>query len=348
MIDAIASRAMGVQPQASAQPVPPPAAAPAAPPPAAAAPAKETAQGQAATQGAPKTEDDRMSADAILYEVEFGEGDKRKLTPQQIKSTFERYSALNYKNAQYKPITDLVDQIMNENPGATPAQVRAQIEAVMRANASNPQMGQQKPGTAGMPEPKGGQTNEDIDAAMKAWEEENAASLPPGYRDFMKGTKDQGELIKGMQAQMTQMARMLQVVLGQSQGVAMAAKEGMNQGQNMQVNAVRRTIATNIDRVQQALQLPDEAAQDFMTFAAERGFTMEDFVDPQLTMKVMSDFKNTKDSPEMERMRAIAARRQAYTGSLGPAPSGGAVPEPQGGTTFDKFASNILAQKGIG
>ena len=33
---------------------------------------------------------------------------------------------------------------------------------------------------------------------------------------------------------------------------------------------------------------------------------MEDFVDPQMTIRVMQDFKNNMDSPEMERMRAIA------------------------------------------
>jgi hypothetical protein len=85
-----------------------------------------------------------------------------------------------------------------------------------------------------------------------------------------------------------------------------------------------------------------------MMFAAERGFTMEDFVDPQMTIRVMQDFKNNMDSPEMERMRAIAQRRQAFTGSLGSTPA--AAPsnaEPAGESTFDSLASKIMSRKGI-
>ena len=85
-----------------------------------------------------------------------------------------------------------------------------------------------------------------------------------------------------------------------------------------------------------------------MMFAAERGFTMEDFVDPQMTIRVMQDFKNNMDSPEMERMRAIAQRRQAFTGSLGSTPA--AVPsnaEPAGESTFDSLASKIMNRKGL-
>ena len=51
-------------------------------------------------------------------------------------------------------------------------------------------------------------------------------------------------------------------------------------------------------------------------FAAERGYTMEDFADPQLTIKVMTDYKNNKSSPEMARLE-IMGKRQAFTGSVG-------------------------------
>jgi hypothetical protein len=60
-----------------------------------------------------------------------------------------------------------------------------------------------------------------------------------------------------------------------------------------------------------------------MVFAAERGFTMEDFVDPQLTMKVVSDFKNNMNGPELERLKAVAAKRQAFTASIGTSPNAG-------------------------
>ena len=112
------------------------------------------------------------------------------------------------------------------------------------------------------------------------------------------------------------------------------------------MTAVRQQIANNLDRTQQALGLPDDKADDFMTFFAERGFTQEDFIDPQLTLKVMQDFKNNMDSPEMERMRGIAQRRQSYTGSLGSTPSaGGMDTQPQGDSTFDKMSAAIMSKE---
>ena len=170
---------------------------------------------------------------------------------------------------------------------------------------------------------KSGQYNKDaalnaneMEASLSKWEEENAATLPPGYKEMMLATS-QGN--QGMQNQVARLEQMLKMVLAQSQGNVDAARQGMEGAQKQQINAVRQQIANNIDRVQAALGLPDDKADDFMMFAAERGFTMEDFVDPQMTIRVMQDFKNNMDSPEMERMRAIAQRRQAFTGSLGSA-----------------------------
>lgn len=341
MIDQIASQRMGVQPQ---QP-------PAQPQPGQDAPKKDTAEDSAAAKGSPETEGDKMDADAVLYEIEFGEGDKRKLTPQQIKSTIERYSQLNYKHAQLKPVTDLVEQIMRENPNMSPAQLRKEMEAVYKGQQHNPTMGgQQRPGD-GKPaegQPKGPQ---DIEADLKRWEEENAASLPPGYKEFMLGQQNTGQTMAQMQQQLAQTQRMLQQVLAQSQGVADAAKAGVQQGANAQTQAARRAIANNIDRVQAALQLPDDKAEDFMVFAAERGFTLEDFIDPQLTIRVMKDFKANLDSPEMDRLRQMAKRRQAFTGSLGSSPAADGAPAssaPQGDPTFDKLASHVAARRGIG
>ena len=336
MVDNIASKQMGVDPQ-QAQAAPQ-----------AAAPQKEekkdSAEGKVAEKGSPETEGDKMAADAVIYEIEFGENDSRKLTPQQIKSTFERYSALNYKNAQYKPVMDLVEQIMRENPGMNSRQMAETMQNIYKAQASNPTLGNTQGEKSGEYKKEG--ESGDLEGMLKKWEDENAASLPPGYKDMLVGNN---QSMAQMQQQLAQTQQMLQAVLAQSQGVADAAKQGVQQGQNQQANAVRQQIANNIDRVQQALKLPDDKANDFMVFAAERGYTMEDFVDPSLTIKVMQDFKNNMDSPEMERMRGIAQRRQAFTGSLGSTPSA----SPAGGdagqsSTFDNFAAQAMAKKGIG
>ena len=44
-----------------------------------------------------------------------------------------------------------------------------------------------------------------------------------------------------------------------------------------------QSIANNLDQAQAALRLPDDKGNDFMIFAAERGFTLEDFADQTLT-----------------------------------------------------------------
>ena len=66
LIDQIASNRMGVDPQQQA--------------PAKEEEPKETAEEKAVEEGSPDTEGDKMDMDAILYEIDFGDGDMRKLT----------------------------------------------------------------------------------------------------------------------------------------------------------------------------------------------------------------------------------------------------------------------------
>lgn len=339
MVDGIAAKRMGVAPAEAAQAAPAPA-------PAKEAPREESTQGKAAAKGSPETEGDKIGAEAVLYEIEFGEGDKRSLTPQQIKSTFDRYSAMNYKNAQYKPVMDLIERHMQQS-GENPKQMAERMTAMQKAQQSNPQMGNTEGDRSGPPYEKAAQKG-DFDATLTKWEEENAASLPPGYRDMMVNSQAQAQ---SQQGEIAQMKQMLAQVLAQSQGNVQAAKEGMEHGQTKQVSAIRQQISNNIDRAQQALKLPDEKAQDFMVFAAERGFTMEDFADLQLTAKVMTDFKNNMDGPEMQRMRDIATRRQAFTGSLGSTPAASGAVEgvtPPEGDRFAAFTQNAMDKRNMG
>ena len=342
MLEAIASKQLGAAPAAAAPP-PQPGAPP--PQPQQRQPSPEEA---AATKAAPTTEADQMAKPAVVYEVEFTENDKRKLTPEQIKSTFERYSALNYRNAQLAPVHNVLAKIMQENPGMDPNGLAQKMEAIYKAQASNPTMGQQSPQQQRQQQPTDatpGQSNMDIEAQLAQWEKENAASLPPGYKDMISGTK--GELGQ-IKSQLAQTQQMLAAVLGQSQGVAEAARAGMQQSRQDGMQAVKQQIANNIDRAQQALQLQDDAAQDFMTFSSERGYSLEDFADPMLVFRVMADFRNNMNSPEMERLKAIASRRQAYTGSLSAAsPSSGPGGQSMSPTPFDQFADKIMSQKGF-
>jgi len=305
----------------------------------------------AVTKASPTDEGDRSGQSPVVYEIPMGDK-TRKMTPEQISSTLGRYADLNHKHAQYRPVLDVVEQFRAQNPNLSAQEITQRLASVLKANEKNPTMGQQtqgsdgKPGD-GVPQDAKGKSADDIEAELARWEKDNAASLPPGYRDFLKG--DTQSKMSAMEAQLNQMARAMQVVLAQAGGTADAARQSMGDAQSQKSRAIQQQIANNIDRVQQALALPDEKANDFMVFAAERGYTMEDFVDPGLTVKVMQDFKNQMDSPEMARLRSIAERRQAYTGSMGGSPGaqGASTTPPAAATPFDGLLQHVMSQKGM-
>ena len=278
-----------------------------------------------------------------------GNKKKRELTPNQIKSTFERYSALNHKNAVYKPITDVIDQYMRTNPGVSTKQIAEQLANISKAGESNPTMGNTKGDKPGVYEKDTALKSGDVEASLKKWEEDNAVTLPPGFRDMMNMSAQGNSNVGAMQQELAQVKNMLRQVVAQSAGMADAAKAGFQSGENAQISAAKQTIANNLDRVQQALGLADGDAQEFQMFAAERGYTMEDFADPQLTIKVMTDYKNNKSSPEMARLRDIMGKRQAFTGSVGQtanADVGAGASEQSSPSTFDRFTNNVMTQKG--
>jgi len=228
-IDAIASKAMGVP---SAMPGVPPAQDPANiprsgnPAPKAKPVAKETAEDAANEQAAPRTEDDKMSENPVLYEVAFGENDKRKLTPEQIAATFQRYSSLNHQNAQMKPVNDVIQAMMKANPGATPGQVAEGLIAMARSSKGVPNtFGAKEDAASPNKESSGPKTNEQVEAELSKWEQDNAASLPPGYKDFMLAQTTGAQSSQQMASEMAQMRQVMAAVLQRSQGVADAAKD---------------------------------------------------------------------------------------------------------------------------
>lgn len=357
LIDAIASRQMGVPPQgnaaaaATASPAAMPPGAGAPPPPAGPGPgappnpnaAPPTAQEQAASAGAPQDEGSKSQADAVLYEIEFGPNQMRKLTPEQIKSTFDRYSALNFEHAQMKPVLEAAKAIMGQHKIDPIQFAQAMIETAKRGGDGPATFGETQASNRGPETTAKDLPADSFESKLKRWEEENAASLPPGYKEMMLSQVQS-------QRQMQQMMQMMQDVMSKSAGVADAAKAMNDVGRDSRVQAIRQTIGNNVDRAQAALQLPDSAAQDFMVYASERGYTLEDFADPQLTYKVMQDFRNNMNSPEMERLRSMAQRRQAFTGSLGstPAAGGAAAGGEAPPTTFDKLVSSAMTSRYAG
>lgn len=291
-------------------------AEPPAPAPGAAAPAEgetPTVSEQATELASPKTEGDISEQDSVIYDVDFN-GKKRQLTPQQIASTFDRYANMNHRwqteVAPLAPIMEFAKGIL-ANAQANGQSISPQDLAAFLQEAAQRHSTSSFGGDQTGAQPPAATTNGEDPFAK--WEEDNAVSLPPGFRES-------NQKINNLEQQLNQTNQLLMAILQRQQGVAQAAQGQAQTAQNDRVQAVRQTIANNLNLAQQQAGLPDEAEQDFFNFASARGYTIEDFIDPQLTMAVVTDFKNNMNSPEMERLRAIAQRRQSYTGSMQSAP----------------------------
>lgn len=303
------------------------------------APAEDaTPQEQAAQVASPQTEGDKTQEAAVMYKVKMGDKE-RTLTPQQISSTFERYRDLNHKQAQMKPVMDLAEKMMQAGniDGGTAAKL---MEASMQAYTKNAQMGRNRPAQENVaapeqPSPNAQQPN--LDAEFKKYEDENAISLPPGYR----------EAAARLNAMEQRLGQGMQMLNQMTQRMGQQAQQGIQSAQQAQgdrMQAVEQTIRNNLDRAQQAAGLPDEAVTDFQTYAGERGYTAEDFADSALTMKVVQDFANERNTPEFQRLKDMSSRRQAFLQTQQGSPAAPAA-KPTGDDTMARMAAKALAER---
>ena len=168
---------------------------------------KPTTQETAQKVGSPETEGDRSQMEAVMYEIEVN-GNKRNLTPQQISSTLERYSSLNHQHAQMKPVIELAKQLMQGTKGDA-NQAAGLITKALRAMTKNTELGrateQKQAGTA-TPQTKA-TMQQSMEEALAKYEEDNAITLPPGYREQMMKL---GQMEQMMGKQMQAMNSILQ------------------------------------------------------------------------------------------------------------------------------------------
>ena len=290
---------------------------------------KPTTAEQASKVGSPQTEGDKQQQEAVMYAVDMG-GQKRNLTPQQISGTFERYRDLNHKNAQMAPINKLAEGLMNRPDGKTytPEQVAKFLDAAAKSMTKNATLGREQrnpqAGVAqGRPPQQPSQPQRNMKDEFAKYEDENAITLPPGYREA-------GERMARMEQQMAAQNAAMQNMMRTAQAGAQKGVNAAQQAQGDRATAIRQTISNNLNRAQKDAGLADGDAQQFMAYAGERGYTAEDFADAGLTNMVVNDFKNQRNSPEFARLQEMATRRQAYLKS--PSPSGGASQSPQANT----------------
>jgi hypothetical protein len=289
--------------------------------------AKETVSEEVSKSASPQTEDDKSKMAGVVYEIEFGKDDKRKLNDTQIKSTFERYGKLNEKHAKVKPAMELVENLM-KNKGMDAAGIKDYLENASKAFEKNPVMGNTDNPKNVKADNKMAiasddmKTPDEVEKMFSKYEEENSIELPPGYREQFSETAKLRDTIEKQNAMITQL-------VDASRGMADNAAKQVEGVEAQGADNMKQQIGMNLNQAQQANGLSDEDANDFMVFAAERGYTMEDFIDPNLTQQVVADFANAKSTPEMARLKDISNRRNAISGSIGSSPSvesGAAVP----------------------
>ena len=231
----------------------------------------------------PKTEaDNSMDESVTMIKVDFGNGDVRDLSSNQIKETFNRYKDANYKLMQNKPMQPAMDFIQSIVNGASKngQQVGAEdvvqfLQAASQAYIKNPTMGAQKdptPDRQGTPVTNMANLETEFEDQIKRWEEENAVSLPPMFREGFKTI----QALQNDNANMRQTMNQFLASAGQiNQDAAQTAVAAEQQAQD----AYRQTAANNLNEIQAKYKLPDSESDDFFTFAYERGFTQEDFID---------------------------------------------------------------------
>lgn len=255
---------------------------------------------------------------ALLYKIKIGD-QERELNPQQISSTFERYRDLNFQNQQHSNLHKATELAIKAGLVKDPDDAARMMLNMMKGQA-------EKPATFGSDQANAQSTQPPASDALSKWEEENAASLPPGYRE-------QQTMMQQLMQSQQQTQQMLQQMMAHGQGITSQATDQLTQAKGQRDMAIKQKIANNLEGLSQQLGLGADHGKDFMMFAGERGYTLDDFVDPQLAQRVMTDFKQSLDTPELERMRAIAQRRQAFTGThapVGGSQGGAPAAEPTG------------------
>jgi len=324
---------------------------------------KPTTAEQVQTKVSPETEGSKSKDSPFEFlEVDLGNGNKEAYTPEQVQGIASRYRDLNYQHqTKIAPIKGSVEllntlreQAKAEGHDLNDEALTQLLQASLQAYAHNPEMGaqaMQNPQPNQTPErvnqtvetQTGNQSGQNLEAEMAEWEQTNAVTLPPMYKQAMANSKN-------LEDQVQQLTQLVQGMATAGQQTSQVANQQLQQAQATNADAGKQQIINNLQRAQNEFQFPDEAEKDFMTFTQTRGYDTWDLLDYNLVRTLATDFKNVQAGPELERLRGIAERRQAFTGNLAPAPGADntnppAVDEQQ--TDIDAMTDTIMKQKNM-
>lgn len=362
LIDAIAAQQLGAPQQAAPAATDPAAAVAAAQQQPQAQPKPEdqpTAQEQATQQMAPTTQSGKEPFD--FFEVDMGDGNKRQYTPEQIRGIVNRYSGLNYKHqTEVAPIQQSVgilnklrEQASISGQELSDDQMAQLLETALTAYSKNPTIGnntvqppadQTRKDVPVESQVSSAASNQDIESMMAEWEQQNAVSLPPFYKDAIREHQAMGGKLQNLEALVQQMAQAgAQATQTASQQMAQVGKD--------RNEVLKQRLVNNLDRVQQELSLPNEAANDFLAFVQGRGYDLPELLDYSLAKTLANDFKNNMQAPELERFRQIHEKRQAFTGNTAPSAGAGGAPQQAAADPdaafIDEMSGNIMKQRNM-
>ncbi len=285
-----------------------------------------TAQEKATADVAPKTEGDKSKAEPFEF---FDAGNGKVYTPEQLRGIASRYSDLNFRHqTEVAPnakslafLNQLKQQAAAEGHTIDDDTMASILEAALTAYSSNPTIG-----NTGKPAPQNGNparqdvavqtqtgTATDMETQLQQWEQQNAVSLPPMYKDAIAKTGS-------LEQQIADLTAMVQGLTKTGAQTAQVAGEQLAQAQAAKSDAGKQQVVNNLNRIQTEFQFPDEAEQDFMAFVQGRGYDVWELMDYNLAKTLATDFKNNQQAPDLERFRAMAQKRQAFTGNLSPSP----------------------------
>lgn len=352
IISQIAGQKLGAAPAPAGAPPADPAmqqgqapAAPPAPPKADPAPTNmEMAQAKVAP-----TDPAKQDASKDVQFVKLGD---REYTDAQLMRMMDSYKKVNYEHQTNKPIMQVVKQMMEQAKAAghdaKPEEMASLVQAAMDAFIKNPQMGgkDERPNEVKQTAQQSTSSNEDVDASLADWAKKNAVDIPPGLMETMSGTKAMSKKMDDM------MAMFKQVIEGglAGQTATQQATQQTQQAQAVKADAGTQLIANNLNNAfQQAGLSPDpQTRADFRMFAAQRGYDFPDFMDAEMTATVVADYKANKDAPEINRLREIASKRQAFTGMMDGTPAGGnGSPAPAGDPMLAQLVNSTMQRKNM-
>ena len=338
LIQSLSADKMGLPPVAAPEAVTNPPAAPNKD-------SKETPQEAATAALSPKTENTTAKQDPF----EFFEVDGNAYTPEQIKGMVSRYKGMNYEHqtkvAPIKKSVEILNQLrqtaQTEGLEIDDDGLAAILENALTAYSKNPVVnkGTTPPQTTGRQDfdvntQTGNGEGKTIEEQMAEWERDNAITLPPAYK---QAVLQSGNLANQVQ-QLTEMVKNITKV---GADTAATAEDKLKQATAANADAGKQQIMNNMARIQNEYKFPDESEQDFMAFVQARGYDLWELMDYNMAKTLAEDFKNNQASPELERIRQIHQKRQAFTGNLAPAPGGNSPATPPAADADQQFIDQV-------